>query len=68
MKRNNLALQRRTKISQKLPEQTQELLEKFYEHITRLKSLKFFELDNILNILKMKHPFELIWLVTLLSI
>ncbi|CAG8781768.1 8686_t:CDS:2, partial [Gigaspora rosea] len=26
-----------------------ELLEKFYEHITQLKSLKFFELGNILN-------------------
>ncbi|CAG8830181.1 38214_t:CDS:2, partial [Gigaspora margarita] len=50
MKRNKLALRQRTKISQKLPKQTQELLEKFYEHIAQLKSQKFFELGNILNI------------------
>ncbi|CAG8560603.1 15127_t:CDS:2 [Gigaspora rosea] len=34
MKRNKLALRRRTRILQKLSEQTQELLEKFHEHIT----------------------------------
>ncbi|CAG8797580.1 218_t:CDS:2, partial [Gigaspora margarita] len=46
---NKLALRQCTKISQKLPKQTQKLLEKFYEHIAQLKSQKFFELGNILN-------------------
>ncbi|CAG8801267.1 9587_t:CDS:2, partial [Gigaspora margarita] len=49
IKRNKLALRRHTKISQKLSKQTQELLEKFYKHIAQLKSQKFFELGNILN-------------------
>ena len=49
MKRNKLVLRRHTKISQKLPEQTQELLESFRQYIIHLKSQKLFELGNIFN-------------------
>src|SRR6266498_1695015 len=49
MKRYKLFLRRRTKISQKLLSQTQELLENFYQFVTRLRIEKSFELCNILN-------------------
>ncbi|CAG8838866.1 32463_t:CDS:2, partial [Gigaspora margarita] len=49
MKRNNLALQHCTKTSQKLPEQTQLLLEKFYQFIDDLRCEKSFKLSNIFN-------------------
>ena len=49
MKRYKLSLRRHTKISQKLPSQTQELLENFYQFVTRLRIEKSFELCNILN-------------------
>ncbi len=50
MKRYKLFLKKRTKISQKLLNQTQELLENFYQFVTRLRIEKSFELCNILNI------------------
>ena len=49
MKRHNLSWRRRTKISQKLPSQTNELLENFRQFITRLRTEKLFQLSNILN-------------------
>ena len=49
MKRYNLSQQRRTKISQKLPSQTNELLENFRQFIVRLRTEKLFQLSNILN-------------------
>ncbi len=49
IKRYKLSLRRRTKISQKLLSQTQELLENFYQFVTRLRIEKSFELCNILN-------------------
>ena len=49
MKRYKLSLRKRTKISQKLLSQTQELLENFYQFVTRLRIEKSFELCNILN-------------------
>lgn len=49
MKRYKLSLRRRTKVSQKLPRQTQELLENFYQFITRLKIEKSIESCNIFN-------------------
>jgi hypothetical protein len=49
MKRNNLAWRRRTRVSQKLPAQTEELLEKFRQFIIQLKIKKSFKLYNILN-------------------
>src|SRR4051812_37832628 len=49
MKRHNLSWRRRTKISQKLPSQTDELLKSFHEFIIRLRTEKSFGLSNILN-------------------
>ncbi|GBC24355.2 pogo transposable element with KRAB domain [Rhizophagus irregularis DAOM 181602=DAOM 197198] len=49
MKRYKLALRRRTKVSQKLPEQTEELLEKFRRFVIRIRVRKSFELCNIFN-------------------
>src|SRR2546429_7626430 len=49
MKRFNLALRRRTRISQKLPDKTQEQLEKFHQFVKDLRIEKSFELGNILN-------------------
>jgi hypothetical protein len=49
MKRHNLTRRRRTKISQKLPEQLEEKLEEFYWFIIRLRIRKSFELCNIFN-------------------
>ena len=49
MKRNKLAWWRCTKVSQKLPVQTKELLEKFYQFIIQFRIKKSFELHNILN-------------------
>ncbi|CAG8555441.1 5815_t:CDS:2, partial [Scutellospora calospora] len=44
-----LALQRRTKISQKSPEQTDDALNNFYTYVNNLWTKKSFELQNILN-------------------
>jgi hypothetical protein len=49
MKRFKLSRRRRTKISQKLPSQTNELLKNFNQFIIRLRTEKSFELSNILN-------------------
>jgi Tc5 transposase DNA-binding domain len=49
MKRYKLAWRRRTRISQKLPAQTEELLERFRQFIIRLRIQKSFELHNIFN-------------------
>jgi len=49
MKRYKLAWRRRTKISQKLPAQTEELLVKFHQFIIHLRIEKSFELHNIFN-------------------
>lgn len=49
MKRYNLSWRRRTKISQKMPEQTQELLSNFHKFVTELRIEKSFEPCNILN-------------------
>ena len=50
MKRYRLALWRKTRISQKLPNQTKEQLEKFHQFVTNLRIEKSFELKNIYNI------------------
>ena len=49
MKRFKLSQRWRTKISQKLPSQTNELLKNFNQFIIRLRTEKSFELSNILN-------------------
>jgi DDE superfamily endonuclease len=49
MKRYKLSLRRRTKISQKLPEQTKESLERFQQFVTRLRIEKSFEYRYIFN-------------------
>ena len=49
MKRYKLALRRRTRISQKLPNQTQKLLESFNQFVNDLRIKKSFGLKNILN-------------------
>ena len=49
MKRYKLALRRHTKVSQKLPNQTQKQLESFYQFVTNLRIKKSFELKNIFN-------------------
>jgi hypothetical protein len=49
MKRYRLSRRRRTKISQKLPAQTNELLNNFQQHIIRLRTEKSYEMANILN-------------------
>src|SRR6266542_2304382 len=49
MKRYKLSWRRYTKIFQKLLNQTEELLAKFHQFITRLRTEKSFELYNILN-------------------
>jgi len=49
MKRYKLALCRRTRISQKLPDKTRELLESFCNFVTNLRIKKCFELKNIFN-------------------
>ncbi len=49
LKRYNLTWRRRTRVSQKLPAQTEESLERFHQFITRLRIKKSFELHNILN-------------------
>jgi hypothetical protein len=49
MKRWNLSLRRRTKIGQKLPKQTEELLENFHRFVFRLRIEKSYEMYNIFN-------------------
>ena len=49
LKRYGLVLRRRTKISQKLPEQTNELLESFNEFVINLRMEKSFEMCDIFN-------------------
>ena len=49
MKRQRLSLRCHTKISQKLPEQTKELLESFLQYVTRLKIEKSYEMSHIFN-------------------
>jgi len=53
LKRHRLALRRRTRISQKLPSNTQELLNKFHKFIIYLRLKKSYELRNIFNMNKM---------------
>ncbi|GBC35822.2 pogo transposable element with KRAB domain [Rhizophagus irregularis DAOM 181602=DAOM 197198] len=49
MKRYKLSWRRRTKISQKLPRQTEETLAKFHQFINNLRTRKSFDLCNIFN-------------------
>ena len=49
MKRYKLSRRRHTKISQKLPEQTNESLTKFQRFTIQLRKKKHFEMSNILN-------------------
>ncbi|GBB86670.1 hypothetical protein RclHR1_13040006 [Rhizophagus clarus] len=49
MKRYKLSWRRRTKISQKLPSQTEETLVKFHQFINNLRTRKSFDLCNIFN-------------------
>ena len=49
MKRWKLSLRRHTKIRQKLPKQTEELLENFHRFVTRLRIEKSYEMCNIFN-------------------
>ncbi|CAB4424047.1 unnamed protein product [Rhizophagus irregularis] len=50
IKRHKLSWQRRTKIFQKLPNQTEESLAKFHQFVMRLKTEKSYDLCNIFNI------------------
>ena len=49
MKRQRLSLRRRIKISQKLPQQTEELLERFRQFVAHLRIEKCYEMCNIFN-------------------
>ena len=49
LKRYGLVLCRRTKISQKLPKQTEELLENFNKFVVNLRMEKCFETGDIFN-------------------
>ncbi|GBC35010.2 pogo transposable element with KRAB domain [Rhizophagus irregularis DAOM 181602=DAOM 197198] len=49
MKRQKLSLRHHTKISQKLPQQTEQLLESFYRFVTRLRIEKSYKMCNIFN-------------------
>ena len=49
MKRFDLSLRRRTKISQKLPEDTEEKLEEFRRFVIRLRTQYNFDLNSIFN-------------------
>jgi len=49
MKRYNLSLRRKTKISQKLPEDTEEKLDEFRRFIIRLRTQYNFDLNSIFN-------------------
>ena len=49
MKRYKLSRRRHTKVSQKLPEQTEELLSNFQQYVIRLRTEKSFAMSNILN-------------------
>ena len=49
LKRHGLVLRRRTKISQKLPEHTKELLESFNRFVTQLRIEKSFGMCDIYN-------------------
>src|SRR5215213_924719 len=49
MKRYNLSLRRKTKISQKLPEDTKEKLDEFRHFIIRLRTQYNFDLNSIFN-------------------
>jgi len=49
MRRYKLSLRRRTRISQKLPSETQSLLDKFHQFVNRLRLEKSYEFENILN-------------------
>jgi transposase len=50
MKRFGLSLRRRTKISQKMPEDTEQKLDEFRRFIIRLRAQFNFDLNNIFNI------------------
>ena len=49
MRRERLSLRRRTKVSQKLPQQIEESLKSFHRFITRLRIEKGYEMCNIFN-------------------
>ncbi len=49
MKRQRLSLRQCTKISQKLSQQTEELLERFYQFVAHLRIEKCYKIYNIFN-------------------
>ena len=59
MKRHKLSWQKRTRISQKLPAQTEESLERFCQFIICLRVAKSFELHNIFNMDKTPVWFDM---------
>jgi hypothetical protein len=59
MKRFGLSLRRRTKISQKMPEDTKQKLDEFKRFIIRLKAQFNFDLNNIFNIDKTPVWFDM---------
>ena len=65
MKRYKLALRRRTRILQKLPNQIQKLLESFYQFINDLRIKKSFELKNILNMDETPIWFDMVGALTI---
>src|SRR2546421_5621563 len=65
LKRYGLVLRRRTKISQKLPEQTNELLENFNEFVINLRMENLSKC--VISLIWTRYPFGSIWLVTLQS-
>jgi hypothetical protein len=65
MKRFNLALRKWTRIAQKLPDKTQEQLEKFHQFVKDLRIEKLFELRNILNMDKTPVWFDMAGVYTI---
>jgi transposase len=59
LKRYRLVLRRRTKISQKLPEHTKELLESFNRFVTQLRIEKSFKMCDIYNMDEMPVWFDM---------
>ncbi|CAG8841367.1 2683_t:CDS:2, partial [Gigaspora margarita] len=49
MKRNGFALRHHTKTAQKLPKESQKMLESFYKVVTELREEKSYKLGNIFN-------------------
>jgi hypothetical protein len=67
MKQFELLLKKRTKISQKLPENLKEKLDEFKRFIIRLKILYNFDLDSIFNIDEIPMWFNIVGNITVIN-